>query len=65
MKLERFYGKNVRILADNRKVYEGFVGDYCDPEDNENGEESIIVDLKNGRPTEFYGKEIVSITEIS
>lgn len=56
-------GKKVRIRADDGKIYEGTVGDYIYPEDNEpDGEEGIIIDNpKYSHPIQFNAHEIKSI----
>lgn len=63
MKLVELEGKKVRIMANNKKVYEGIVGDYIYPEDNEpEGEEGIIIDNpKYSHPIQFNAHEIKSI----
>ena len=44
MNLKQYYGKKVKIVADNDKVFLGKVNDYFYPDKNENGKESIVVD---------------------
>lgn len=61
MKLKEFYGEKVHIVDANGDSFFGEVNDYFFPEDNENGTESIIVDIENGEPTEFYPQEIKTI----
>lgn len=64
MKLIEYEGKRVKILSVNGNLYTGTVGDYCYPEDNENGLEMIVLDVetKNGEHVDqaigFYGNEI-------
>ena len=65
MNLINYDGKKVRIISIDNKVYEGLVGDYCYPEDDENDLEMIIVDVTKGtnvgKPVGFYGTDIKSI----
>jgi len=61
MNLKEFYGKRVHIVEIDGASFWGKVNDYFFPEDNEIGIESIIVDLENGEPTEFYPHEIKTI----
>lgn len=65
MKLIKYEGKIVRILSVSNKVYEGFVGDYCYPEDDENNMEMIVVDVDKGynagKSVGFYEQDIKSI----
>lgn len=62
MKLKTFYGKQVNIHDSNGVEWNGLVTDYVYPEDNESGEESIIVDCKN-KLTEFEQSDIKKIEE--
>lgn len=61
MSLKEYYGKNVSIIGLREQRYIGRVTDYVFPEDNENGLESIIVDLPNGEIQEFYQSDITEI----
>ncbi len=61
MNLEQFYNTKVKIIAENGRLFEGTVNDYIEPEDNENNEESIIIDTKEGTAVEFYEKDIQTI----
>lgn len=58
MELHEFYGKRVKVEAKNGKTLEGEVNDYCYPEDNDNGKESIIIDTSNSPPIGFYESDI-------
>ena len=61
--LLKFYKKNVRIIATNGKEFEGKIDEYIYPEDNENGNESIVMDDKlSGNLVEFYSTDIATIT---
>ena len=64
MNLEQFYNTKVKIIAENGRLFEGTVNDYIEPEDNENNEESIIIDTKEGTAVEFYEKDIQTIETI-
>jgi hypothetical protein len=55
MGLIKYYGKKVRIIAKNGKMFEGRVTDYYYPEDNEPEEESIAIRCEKGS---FVGKSI-------
>lgn len=68
MSLKEYYGKTVRIIADNGKVFEGNVTDYFYPEDNEPEEESIAIRCSKGpfpgRSVEFPQSDIKVISVI-
>ena len=60
--LLNFYNKNVRIIATNGKEFEGKIDEYIYCEDNENGNESIVMDDKlSGNLVEFYANDIKTI----
>lgn len=61
MNLKQYYGKKVKIVADNDKVFLGTVNDYFYPDDNENGKESIAVDTIENQAIEFYEEHIKKI----
>lgn len=65
MSLSEFYGKQVRIVAQNGKEFEGKVTDYFYPEDNDPEEESIAIRCSKGflagKSVEFPEHDIVSI----
>lgn len=63
MNLKQYYGKKVKIVADNDKVFLGTVNDYFYPDDNENGKESIVVDTIENQAIEFYEDHIKEITK--
>lgn len=63
MNLKQYYGKKVKIVADNDKVFLGTVNDYFYPDDNENGKESIAVDTIENQVIEFYEDHIKEITK--
>ena len=61
----RYYEKRrIRLTCPDGDVFEGFVGDWIDPIDNDNGKPSIILDLDDGRLIEFYEEEISTIEEL-
>ena len=43
MRLWEYVGKNVRIMYKDGDVLEGYVLDYCDGEDNEDGIDSLVI----------------------
>lgn len=69
MELYRFEGKRVRLIDTENEEFEGVVGDYIYPEDNEpEGVEGIILDYpvrgdgrKYSNPVQFNAPEIKSI----
>lgn len=65
MKLIDYEGKKVRIVSNTNKKYEGHVGDYCYPEEDENNLEMIVVDVikgdNEGKAVGLYEKDIKSI----
>ncbi|MCD8090079.1 MAG: hypothetical protein LUD81_05560 [Clostridiales bacterium] len=57
MNLRKFEGKNVRIIDTEKDIYEGYVGDYIFPEDNEpEGMEAVVLDdtKRVSNPKRFY-----------
>jgi hypothetical protein len=56
--LKHYYGKTVIITDAGGTSVSGKVTDYVYPEDNENGSESIILDLREGPAREFYPEDI-------
>lgn len=62
MNLKSLEGKRVRLIDVSGKTFEGIVGDYVYPEDNEpEGVASIILDISNDKVVEFLETEIHSI----
>lgn len=61
MTLKSFYGKHVTIKTPNGKVYSGDVDEYFFPDDNDNGEESIILKTNNNELVEFSPNDILEI----
>ena len=62
MNLKQYFDKSVKIVADNDLIFEGVVCDYFSPEDNDNVQESIVVEIGNKDFIEFYPSVIKSIT---
>lgn len=69
--LQKYEGKRVKLISVNNNIYEGTVGDYCYPEDDESNKEMIVVDTetKNGKSfidvIGFYETDIKSIEIVS
>ena len=61
MTLKSFYGKQVTVVCDNGQTFSGVVDDYFFPEDNEIGEESIILKITGSEFVEFTASEIDEI----
>ena len=61
MTLKSFYGKHVAVVCDNGQTFSGVVDDYFFPEDNNNGEESIILKTADSEFVEFTSSEIDEI----
>ena len=61
-------GKKVRVENKKGEIFEGVVGDYCYPEDDDNNLVMIILDISKGKytgfPVGFYEKDIKSIEVI-
>lgn len=62
MELKHYYGKNVTVIDIDGKTFIGLVDDYFFPEDNENGEESIVIKTSGGGLVEFTNNDIKKIT---
>ena len=43
MNLKEYYSKKVNIVDASEKHWSGVVEDYCHPDENESGNESLIV----------------------
>ena len=61
MKLKKFINEKVSIVSNDGITFCGVVTDYFHPDENESGEESIVIDTPDGKVIEFYGKDIKSI----
>lgn len=65
MNLSELYGKKVVIEAIDKQVFRGTVGDYVEPEDNENNKESIVLDaIGHPNPIELYESDIKAVYEM-
>lgn len=65
MKLSEYEGKKVIVETIDKKIFRGYVGDYIFPEDNDNGEESIVIDaIGKKTPVELLRSDISSISII-
>lgn len=62
MNLRKYDGQNVVIIATDGEVFTGFVHDYFFPEDNDNGKESIVLKMNDGKFVEFNEDHIEEIT---
>lgn len=65
MHLEKYDGKNVRIVTVDGEKFFGYVYYFSPGDENENGENSIIVDFPNGKTFDFDESEILSIEVVS
>ena len=61
MNLKNYYGKKVKLIDASGKSWEGIIRDYIYPEDNYNFKESIVMDVDNIGPIEFYKDDINQI----
>ena len=61
MELKKFINEMVSIVSNDGITFCGVVADYFHPDENESGEESIVIDTPDGKVIEFYGKDIKSI----
>lgn len=59
-----YSGHWVRIVDENDKVFEGFISDYFYADDNESGNESIVLENAQKNLVEFEEKDIKKITVI-
>ena len=59
-----YSGHWVRIVDENDKVFEGFISDYFYADDNESGNESIVLENAHINLVEFEEKDIKKITVI-
>lgn len=64
MELKHYYGKKVTVIDVDGKTFTGLVDDYFFPEDNENGEESIVIKTNGSGLVEFTSNDIKEITII-
>ena len=61
LSLRSFFGKKVTIIDENGNVFFGTVDDYFYPEDNDDGEESIVLSISDSEPIEFRRASIEKI----
>lgn len=62
--LKHYYGKKVTVVDVDGETFIGLVDEYIFPEDNENGEESIVIKTNGGDLVEFTSHSIKEITII-
>ncbi|MBE7718808.1 hypothetical protein [Lacrimispora indolis] len=63
MSLKEFYSKEVNIVDVSGKHWSGVAEDYCFPDENESGNESLIVRC-NARLIEFETVDIETINTV-
>ena len=63
MCLSKYYNRKVQVMVDDMTIM-GIVTDYFYPEDNPNGEESIIIHTSSADDVELYASEITRISVI-
>lgn len=64
MSLGIYEGKKVRIVDNENCVYIGVIGDFIYPEDNEDGQESIILDSLDPQYSEEFNAARIKSIEI-
>lgn len=62
--LSKYDGERVRIKDTDGKIWEGLVLLYDYPDDNDNGVESLTVEISSTRIYEFYPDDIAEIEVI-
>lgn len=63
MKLWNFLRKNVKLVLKDGSIVSGFVQEYCSKDDNDEGVDSIGLDV-DGTLYEYFENEILSIKEV-
>lgn len=63
MELKKYYNKKVHIVDSSGKEWEGLVDTYFHPEENDSGNESIIVKTESAS-VEFEQTDISEINEV-
>jgi len=53
MNFKNLVGETIKVTTVKGKIYRGIVEDYCFPDDNESGDESIIVKFDKDNYGEF------------
>ena len=60
--LAKYEGRQIVAETDNQKIYRGKVIDYLTPDENENGQESIIIrDVKTEKLVELFESDLKNI----
>ena len=63
MKLWNFLRQNVKLVLKDGSIVSGFVQEYCSKDDNDEGVDSIGLDV-DGTLYEYFEDEIHSIKEV-
>lgn len=63
-RLSSFDGKRVRIKDPDGKIWSGLVLMYSYPDENDEGVESITIEITKDKIYEFYPDDIVEIETI-
>lgn len=63
MKLWIFLRKNVKLVLKDGSIVSGFVQEYCSKDDNDEGVDSIGLDV-DSTLYEYFEDEILSIKEV-
>lgn len=62
MKLWSYLRQNVKLVLKDGSIVSGFIQEYCSKDDNDEGIDSIGLDV-NGTLYEYFEDEILSIKE--
>lgn len=63
MKLWSYLRQNVKIVLKDGSIVSGFIQEYCSKDDNDEGIDSIGLDV-NGTLYEYFEDGILSIKEV-
>ena len=63
MKLLSYLRQNVKIVLKDGSIVSGFIQEYCSKDDNDEGIDSIGLDV-NGTLYEYFEDEILSIKDV-
>lgn len=63
MKLWSYLRQNVKVVLKDGSIVSGFIQEYCSKDDNDEGIDSIGLDV-NGTLYEYFEDEILSIKEV-
>lgn len=63
MKLWSCLRQNVKLVLKDGSIVSGFIQEYCSKDDNDEGIDSIGLDV-NGTLYEYFEDEILSIKEV-